>query len=1249
MMRSSPFLASLAALLGLAWAAPAADLLLVLSEESGRAWTLDPATLAVVAESEAGAGARAAARAYDRVSGRVKTYVLEAGAVRVLDDRLETLAVVPLPAPPVEPGPALAVARSASRVAVATEAGVLLIDTADDSVDTVSAEAVALAAGPRYLYLLGADSVVRRLDPADGSLLPGGLPLPAGSALVAAPDGSRVHAGRPRALLELGGLPDAAFVARPGVAPAAKVVSRARVASGAGGRSLWSLDGALQASGSHGLRVLAPAAGLRDFALSADGRVAYAANAAGVRALDAETGVETASTALAAPPSAVFFSPDPVAGEAPIIQKVSPDPFVPELSMFDLQVSGPTGGIPLTVTAVPEIVSCTPPPGGLSGLTTIPCEAGPVSTTTQSTVTVSGAGVGSVAFVVTVFPADLPDGVNPIGATSREASPGAQFQLAVEYRQGGAPVPAVQLNVTPGGGAAATCPGTVSTNASGIATATCTATSPEQSVAFTVTIDDGLGSQAVFNVTVLGTGGSGGTLIKVTSEPILVLENANFTLVVEARQNGAPEPDVELTVQTSAGFLLCPSPATTGANGRVQIACGTGQVTQTTSGTVTIREGNVRQVVYTVTVVKAVQNGLTIAGNNNQIVQQGTALPLPLLVAARSNGEPQAGLQLIVDTDPDGLLTCFGPVFTEQNGIAQINCSAGSVQGLTEVAVQVEDSQGRSLPAPFSVTITPDAVGDATQLQALTGLEIEAVAGATLPQAIRVRARNEDGLPVPGAFVFFRADDPGVQFAASPVLTNADGVAEATVTFNCPASPGIIQVGLSAQSTELSFTYRITGGAFASLATDQGDNQSGEPGERLPLALVVRAEDVCGTPLSGVPVSWTVEPLGAASLEATVNVTDSRGRSSTLVRVGPSRFEPFTVRAASGDESATFQVSVANAPTVLSATSGGGQQVAARAPAGQPLVATVTNEGGQPVEGVEVTFVVVDGEGTLANPVTTTNAEGRASALVEAGSTLGPLVVEARAFGEAVAFNLTVIGGVPAVTLDSFTNGGSFRPGWTPGSAASIFGVGLMEGIDGIDPTPFPFPTSYKGVEVRVNGVSAPLFALIDQQGGQQINLQVPFGLTPGTATVELFNNGSTMTVTGVPIRRVQPGIFEIFVEGGRYAAALHADFSVVTPSNPARPGETILLFLTGVGPTDQALETNVPGPTVPLARVTGEVVVGLENRGMRVLGSFYAPGLISVYQINFRVASDVSSGELRLNVRVDDVFSQMALLPVGP
>ncbi|MBI3693795.1 MAG: hypothetical protein HY238_03000, partial [Acidobacteria bacterium] len=129
-------------------------------------------------------------------------------------------------------------------------------------------------------------------------------------------------------------------------------------------------------------------------------------------------------------------------------------------------------------------------------------------------------------------------------------------------------------------------------------------------------------------------------------------------------------------------------------------------------------------------------------------------------------------------------------------------------------------------------------------------------------------------------------------------------------------------------------------------------------------------------------------------------------------------------------------------------------------------------------------------------------------------------------------------------------------------------------------------------------------------------------------------------------ILSIQPGIFEFDFGGQRLAAALHADFSVVTTSNPARPGEIILLFLTGLGALAQQVGTNVAGPVPAVATVT-RPVVGINDQGVQVLGSFYAPFLYTAYQINFVVPANAPSGLAKLSVVSDGVASQDSKLPI--
>src|SRR5690606_34664565 len=106
-------------------------------------------------------------------------------------------------------------------------------------------------------------------------------------------------------------------------------------------------------------------------------------------------------------------------------------------------------------------------------------------------------------------------------------------------------------------------------------------------------------------------------------------------------------------------------------------------------------------------------------------------------------------------------------------------------------------------------------------------------------------------------------------------------------------------------------------------------------------------------------------------------------------------------------------------------------------------------------------------------------------------------------------------------------------------------------------------------------------------------------------------------------------------------------DFSVITPSNPAVPGEIVQLYYTGGGPLNEPVSTNQPGPSSPLAFTTQPVVVGVDGVGQDVVASVYAPGLITANQVNFTLDEATASGDRTLNMSVGGQFSQEALLPV--
>jgi uncharacterized protein (TIGR03437 family) len=210
---------------------------------------------------------------------------------------------------------------------------------------------------------------------------------------------------------------------------------------------------------------------------------------------------------------------------------------------------------------------------------------------------------------------------------------------------------------------------------------------------------------------------------------------------------------------------------------------------------------------------------------------------------------------------------------------------------------------------------------------------------------------------------------------------------------------------------------------------------------------------------------------------------------------------------------------------------------------------------------------------------------------------------------------------VSAPAVVGFGNAASFAVnlGLYPGALVSLFGFDLAPvAQSAVLNASGKFPTSLGGVQVVVNGTSAPLLYV----GPNQINLQVPFelgqyfGNTPVPMQVMLPSGTLAMQFA----QSQSMGLF--MSGGGPSAAALNQDRTVNSFANPALAGSIVTLFGTGVswpsGLTDGALAVGA----APLSQVVNQLqVVDASGVEASILYAGAAPGLIDgVFQLNVQV-----------------------------
>jgi uncharacterized protein (TIGR03437 family) len=246
---------------------------------------------------------------------------------------------------------------------------------------------------------------------------------------------------------------------------------------------------------------------------------------------------------------------------------------------------------------------------------------------------------------------------------------------------------------------------------------------------------------------------------------------------------------------------------------------------------------------------------------------------------------------------------------------------------------------------------------------------------------------------------------------------------------------------------------------------------------------------------------------------------------------------------------------------------------------------------------------------------------------------------------DAVVVKLTVTPNTPVV--NAVVNGASFVGGGVvPGEIATAFGTNLTSS-SGINLTSsLPLPSLFLNDSLTVNNQPVPLFAVDNVNGQQQINFQVPWEVARGpNAMIAVSNNGTAGTVLSVPVLPAQPGIFNYSSGGKTFGAILHANFQLVDTEHPAKAGETVLIYCTGLGAVSSPPPDGVAGNGQPTTNTPG-VTIG----GMKAIVSFsgLAPGFVGLYQINVEVSATATAGNQPVVVEASGVFSNSVLLPIA-
>jgi uncharacterized protein (TIGR03437 family) len=643
---------------------------------------------------------------------------------------------------------------------------------------------------------------------------------------------------------------------------------------------------------------------------------------------------------------------------------------------------------------------------------------------------------------------------------------------------------------------------------------------------------------------------------------------------------------------------------------------------------------------------KAVVWQLTVAGNGYApTFETNTKTDSNGLAVSRLQQTPTQGnysyTQSVISATADNLSVSF----TETQALLDVS-------GIPLVKTKLDPAEvGTTLSGPAGSTGTPIHVYVIT------------ASGAGV-QNVSVRLLSPDAATLPSANC---STSPGAD--PGSVLTDANGTATCYPVFGSVAGSSV-QLGVLVGGLDPAyFPYTVTperplnDPVGFNIYTDKfqlavtpvtpavasivgGNNQFIDPGKTSsPLVVQFTDNSTPKVPVGNLSVVWTVSPAVAASVSPAASTTDATGQTQTIATFSARASGQVTVTAtltAYTGISATFTLNTNVQIHDITKVSGDLQTTQSGQAFAAPLVVQVNGTNGQPLSNQVVSFVPTGGA-TLSASSAPTNSAGQAQVTVTAGATPGAVTVTAYVANISQVFNLTVIPPGPALSGNSFFNagGGARLAALSPCSLVTVTASGLAPNILGtvLNSNAFgPWATTLATDTVAVNNVAAPISSVANLNGVQQLTFQVPCEVAPAASVPITINVGGGTGTANMPVQAATPGIFEtVMSDNSRRAVAIRPDGTFVTLQNPARPGDVVRVYVTGLGPVSPAGVTGALPYVGADSLVLGQVIVGVNNAGARVVNSRVSPNLIGVYEVDFQVPSDAPSGnDIVLSVAVN-------------
>ena len=236
----------------------------------------------------------------------------------------------------------------------------------------------------------------------------------------------------------------------------------------------------------------------------------------------------------------------------------------------------------------------------------------------------------------------------------------------------------------------------------------------------------------------------------------------------------------------------------------------------------------------------------------------------------------------------------------------------------------------------------------------------------------------------------------------------------------------------------------------------------------------------------------------------------------------------------------------------------------------------------------------------------------------------------------------TTGGSGPTISANGVVNGASFQPGIVANSWVTIQGTGLATKTDDWSDSIVNgvLPTLLDGVSVSMGGKAAYVYYI----SPGQLNVLAP-DVPAGPINVTVTTGGGTSAVFATTASEYGPAFF---LWPGSQVVATRTDYSYAAKAGtfagattvPAKPGDVIVLWGTGFGPTTPAPPAGVAVPSDQAYATSSMPGITIDNLSATVYGAALAPGSAGLYQIAIQVPTSHADGDWPIQALIGGVLS---------